>query len=156
MAMSYGNVYVARIALGANDTQTVQAFEEAEAFNGPALILAYGACVAHGYDLAHSLTQQRLAVRTAYWPLLRYNPARLAAGDNPLSLDSQAPSAPLSAYLCNELRFNRLTGGADVQAGELLHLAEHDVADKWHLYSQLASLRPRDPSSDKPATESPR
>jgi pyruvate-ferredoxin/flavodoxin oxidoreductase len=153
MAMSYGNVYVARVALGANDTQTVQAFEEAEAFNGPALILAYGACVAHGYDLAHSLTQQRLAVRTAYWPLLRYNPARLAAGDNPLSLDSQAPNAPLSAYLCNELRFNRLTSAPDGDPGEMLHLAEKDVADRWHLYSQLASLRARSASSTLPATE---
>jgi pyruvate-ferredoxin/flavodoxin oxidoreductase len=153
MAMSYGNVYVARVALGANDTQTVQAFEEAEAFNGPALILAYGACVAHGYDLAHSLTQQRLAVRTAYWPLLRYNPARLAAGDNPLSLDSQAPNAPLSAYLCNELRFNRLTSTPDGDPGEMLHLAEKDVADRWHLYSQLASLRARSASSTLPATE---
>jgi pyruvate-ferredoxin/flavodoxin oxidoreductase len=153
MAMSYGNVYVARVALGANDTQTVQAFEEAEAFDGPALILAYGACVAHGYDLAHSLTQQRLAVRTAYWPLLRYNPGRLAAGDNPLSLDSKAPSAPLSTYLCNELRFNRLTTAGDVQTGELLHLAEQDVADKWRLYSELASLGPRDMSSRQPPTE---
>ncbi len=137
MAMSYGNVYIARVALGANDTQTVQAFEEAEAFDGPALILAYGACVAHGYDLVHSLDQQKLAVRTGYWPLLRYNPARMSTNENPLVLDSPPPSVPLSSYLCNELRFTRLTTG---DPGELLHNAEEDVASRWRLYSALAAL----------------
>ncbi len=153
MAMSYGNVYVARVALGANDTQTVQAFEEAEAFDGPALILAYGACVAHGYNLAHSLTQQRLAVKTAYWPLLRYHPGRLATGGNPLTLDSRAPSAPLSAYLCNELRFKRLTTAPAGDDDEMLHLAEKDVVDRWQLYSRLASLGAGGTSSRLPATE---
>jgi pyruvate-ferredoxin/flavodoxin oxidoreductase len=136
MAMSYGNVYVARVALGANDTQTVRAFEEAEAFDGPALILAYGACVAHGYDLAHSLDQQKLAVHTGYWPLLRYNPARMEDGQNPFALDSQAPAVPLSDYLCNEGRFTRLTAG---DRADLLRDAEADVTKRWQLYSELAA-----------------
>jgi pyruvate-ferredoxin/flavodoxin oxidoreductase len=136
MAMSYGNVYVARVALGANDTQTVQAFEEAEAFDGPALILAYGACVAHGYDLVHSLDQQKLAVRSGYWPLLRYNPERTKSDQNPLVLDSQPPSVPLGDYLCNELRFTRLTAADN---DELLRDAEADVANRWRVYSEMAS-----------------
>ena len=83
MAMSYGHVYVARVAMGANDTQAVQAFEEAEAFDGPALIIAFGPCVAHGYDLTHSLEQQKLAVQSGYWPLFRYNPARVVCRSVP-------------------------------------------------------------------------
>ena len=93
--------------------------------------------MAHGYDLVHSLDQQKLAVRTGYWPLLRYNPARMSTNENPLVLDSPPPSGPLSSYLCNELRFTRLTTG---DPGELLHNAEEDVASRWRLYSALAAL----------------
>src|SRR6266568_814181 len=90
-AISYGNVYVARVAMGGNDAHTVKAFLEAEAYPGPALILAYSHCVAHGYDLAHGMEQQKAAVQSGYWPLLRFNPALAALGKNPLQLDSAPP-----------------------------------------------------------------
>ena len=146
MAMSYGHVYVARIALGANDTQTVQAFEEAEAFDGPALIIAFGPCVAHGYDLTHSLEQQKLAVQSGYWPLFRYNPARAAAGENPLVLDSKPPSLPLTEYFGAEPRFDHLTHAESDADRALLHEAEADVAARWNLYAQFAAMRPTRPS----------
>ena len=152
MAMSYGHVYVARIALGANDTQAVQAFEEAEAFDGPALIIAFGPCVAHGYDLTHSLEQQKLAVQSGYWPLFRYNPARAATGQSPLTLDSRAPSVPLSAYLLNETRFDHLTHDEGEDARALLSHAEQDVTERWRLYTQLASLT-GPPTITNPAPE---
>ena len=93
IAMSYGTVYVARVAMGASDVHTLNAFREAEAFDGPSLILAYSHCIAHGYDMAHGMEQQKLAVQSGYWPLLRYNPALLREGKNPLTLDSKAAVA---------------------------------------------------------------
>jgi pyruvate-ferredoxin/flavodoxin oxidoreductase len=138
MAMSYGQVYIARIALGGNDTQTVQALTEADAFDGPALVLAFSPCIAHGYDLTHALEQQKLAVQSGYWPLFRYNPARIAAGDNPLVLDSRPPSVPLASYLLNESRFDRLTHPASPEDEHRLHDAEHDVAERWQFYTRLA------------------
>jgi len=156
MAMSYGHVYVARIALGANDTQAVQAFEEAEAFDGPALIIAFGPCIAHGYDLTHALDQQKLAVQSGYWPLFRYNPARAAAGQPPLALDSRAPSVPLSAYLLNETRFDHLTHDDGGDARALLKQAEQDVAERWRLYTQLASLAGSPPTTARESPTSPR
>jgi pyruvate-ferredoxin/flavodoxin oxidoreductase len=138
MAMSYGHVYVARIALGGNDTQTVQALMEADAFDGPALVIAFSPCIAHGYDLTHALEQQRLAVQSGYWPLFRYNPSRVASGENPLMLDSRAPSIPLASYLLNESRFDRLTHPASGEDEQRLHEAEHDVAQRWQLYTRLA------------------
>jgi pyruvate-ferredoxin/flavodoxin oxidoreductase len=156
MAMSYGHVYVARIALGANDTQAVQAFEEAEAFDGPALIIAFGPCVAHGYDLTHSLEQQKLAVQSGYWPLFRYNPARAAAGQSPLALDSRAPNVPLSSYLLNETRFDHLMHDEGEDARELLKHAEQDVAERWRLYTQLAALTAPPLTMADPARENSR
>ena len=141
MAMSYGNVYVARVALGANDTQALQAFEEAEAFNGPALIIAFGPCIAHGYDLKHSLDQQKHAVQSGYWPLFRYSPARAAAGESPLVLDSKPPSLPLGDYLRAEPRFDHLTHPDSDVDRQLLHDAEADVAARWSLYAQFAAMR---------------
>ena len=95
MAMTYGTVYVAHVAIGASDTQTVKAFLEAEAYPGPALIIAYGHCIAHGIDMAHGLDQQKAAVQSAYWPLFRYNPELAGDGKNPFQLDSRPPSLPL-------------------------------------------------------------
>ena len=105
MAMTYGNVYVAHVAFGAKDAQTVKAFLEADAYDGPSLIIAYSHCIAHGYDLAHGLDQQKLAVDSGYWPLYRYDPRRLAAGENPLQLDSAAPKADVAKFMANETRF---------------------------------------------------
>jgi pyruvate-ferredoxin/flavodoxin oxidoreductase len=139
IAMQSGAAYVARVAMGANDTHTLNVFREAEAFNGPSLILAYSHCVAHGYDMAHGMDQQKLAVQTGYWPLLRYNPTLLREGKNPLTLDSKAPSLPLKQYIYNESRYTMLVQSHPEEARELLRLAEQDVRDRWNLYEKLAA-----------------
>jgi pyruvate-ferredoxin/flavodoxin oxidoreductase len=139
MAMSYRDVYVARVALGGNDTQTVQAFEEAEAFDGPSLILAFSPCIAHGYDLKLALEHQRLAVQSGYWPLFRYNPDWARAGKSPLKLDSRQPTAPLAAYLSTEGRFDRVLHADEPQGRSLLQAAEADVLARWRVYERLAA-----------------
>ena len=120
MAMSYGIVYVARVAIGANDSHTVKAFQEAEACDGPSIIIAYSHCIAHGYDLTHGLDQQKAAVNSGYWPLMRYNPAVRAEGKNPFFLDSRAPSIPLKDYIYNESRYTQLQRAHPDTAAELL------------------------------------
>jgi pyruvate-ferredoxin/flavodoxin oxidoreductase len=139
IAMSYGSAYVARVAMGANDAHTLTAFREAEAFDGPSLILAYSHCIAHGYDMAHGMEQQKAAVLSGCWPLLRYNPALLKEGKNPLTLDSKAPSLPLKQYLYNEGRYTMLAQAHPEEARDLLRLAEQDVRDRWRLYETLAA-----------------
>ncbi|HMK30857.1 MAG TPA: pyruvate:ferredoxin (flavodoxin) oxidoreductase, partial [Terriglobales bacterium] len=140
MAMSYGNVYVARVAMGAGDMQTLKAFFEAEAFNGPSLIIAYSHCIAHGYDLVHGLEQQKLAVQAGYWPLFRYNPQLADQGKNPLQLDSKAPAIPLEKYIYNETRYTMLTHSHPAEAKELLKEAQQDVVSRWKLYEYWASM----------------
>jgi pyruvate-ferredoxin/flavodoxin oxidoreductase len=139
MAMTYGTVYVARVAMGASDTQTLEAFREAEAYDGPALIIAYSHCIAHGYDLAHGLDQQKAAVQSGYWPLVRYSPARKKQGLNALVIDSRAPSLPLQKYIYNETRYTMLAQANPQAARELLNLAQQDVNDRWRTYQHLAS-----------------
>jgi pyruvate-ferredoxin/flavodoxin oxidoreductase len=140
MAMTYGTVYVAHVALGANDTQTVKAFLEAEAFDGPALIIAYAHCIAHGYDLVHGLEQQKLAVQSAYWPLYRYNPALPAEGKNPFQLDSRPASLPLEKYVYNEGRYTMLVRSAPETAAMLLTEAQQDVNLRWKIYEHWAGM----------------
>ncbi len=140
MIMMYGNVYVAHIAMGSNDTQTIKAFMEAEAWDGPSLIIAYSHCIAHGYDMVHGLDQQKLAVNSGYWPLWRYNPALAAEGKNPFKLDSKAPSLPLEKYIYNETRYTMLVHSDPKAAAQLLIEAQHDVHDKWKFYEQLAQM----------------
>jgi pyruvate-ferredoxin/flavodoxin oxidoreductase len=139
MAMTYGHVYVARIAMGANDAHTLRALREAEAYDGPSLVIAYSHCIAHGYDLRHGLDQQKAAVLSGHWPLLRYDPRLAAAGQNPLQLDSKAPSVPLKSYAYNETRYTMLAHSDPEAAARLLALAETDVAARWRLYEHLAS-----------------
>ena len=139
MAMNYQGVYVARVALGANDSQTVRAFQEAEAYNGPSLIIAYSHCIAHGYDLLHGLSQQKAAVQSGYWPLFRYNPDLAAKGENPMHLDSAAPTLPLKKYAYNEGRYTMLAQAKPELASQLLTLAEEDVARRWRLYENMAA-----------------
>jgi pyruvate-ferredoxin/flavodoxin oxidoreductase len=139
MAMTCGHVYVARVAMGASDTQTVQAFLEAEAHDGPSLIIAYSHCIAHGYDLRHGLEQQKAAVQCGYWPLLRYDPARLRQGQNPLTLDSKAPTLPLEKYVQNETRYTMLTRSDPATASALLELAAEDARRRRRLYEHLAA-----------------
>jgi pyruvate-ferredoxin/flavodoxin oxidoreductase len=134
MAMNYGNVYVARVAMGANDMQTLKALNEAEAYDGPSLILAYAHCIAHGIEMTHGLSQQRLAVQSGYWPLFRFNPALKGEGKNLFQLDSRPPSIPLEDYIYNETRYTSLKQSHPEQAKQLLEQAKQDVLDRWKVY----------------------
>jgi pyruvate-ferredoxin/flavodoxin oxidoreductase len=138
-AMSYGSVYVARVAMGGNDTHTVKAFLEAEAYDGPSLIIAYGHCIAHGYEMACGLDQQKAAVLSGYWPLMRYHPALRAQGKNPFQLDSKAPTIPFQQYAYQEARYSALARGNPEAARELLALAQGDVDRQWKVYSNHAA-----------------
>ncbi|MEW6737090.1 MAG: thiamine pyrophosphate-dependent enzyme, partial [Acidobacteriota bacterium] len=140
MAMSYGNVYVAHIAFGANDSQTVEAFLEAESYPGTSLIIAYGHCIAHGYDLACGLEQQKLAVNSGYWPLYRFDPRRIAAGENPLKLDSGPPQVDLEQYMRNEARYRMVEQQNPEQFQRLLAAAQHEVKNRFAIYQHLAKL----------------
>jgi pyruvate-ferredoxin/flavodoxin oxidoreductase len=139
MAMTYGNVYVANVAMGGNDTHTIKAFLEAEAYDGPSLIIAYSHCIAHGYDLAFGMEQQKAAVMSGYWPLFRYNPALAREGKNPLHIDSRAPSLPLEKYVYNETRYTMLVKSRPEVANQALKLAEEDVKARWELYEKWAA-----------------
>jgi pyruvate-ferredoxin/flavodoxin oxidoreductase len=140
MAMTYGAVYVARIAMGASDSQTVRVFREAESFDGPSLIIAYSHCIAHGYDLVHGMEQQKAAVQSGYWPLFRFDPRLTKQGKNPFQLDSRPPSLPLKKYIYNETRYTMLAQARPEAAAELLELAQKDVEQRWRLYEQWAAL----------------
>ncbi|UCC89302.1 MAG: pyruvate:ferredoxin (flavodoxin) oxidoreductase [Anaerolineales bacterium] len=140
MAMSYGNVYVAQVAMGANDAHTVRTFLEAEAYNGPSLIIAYSHCIAHGIDMAKGMYQQKLAVDSGYWPLYRYNPSLRAEGENPLKLDSKAPKIPLKDYVYNETRYRMLTQSNPQAAKRLLAQAQEVVKERWQKYEQMARM----------------
>ncbi len=138
MAVAYGSVYVARVAMGAGDMHTVKAFLEAEAYHGPSIIIAYSHCIAHGYDLAHGMDQQKLAVNSGYWPLFRYNPDLVAQGKNPFQLDSKAPNIALKDFIYNETRYTMLVKSNPEEAKKLLALAQQDVNQQWKLYDYMA------------------
>ena len=140
IATTYGSVYVARVAMGANDMHTVKAFLEADAYEGPSLIVAYSHCIAHGYDLVHGLDQQKAAVNSGHWPLFRYNPALAAEGKNPFLLDSKAPTIALKDYVYNETRYTMLAKSKPEEAKKLLELAQHDVSERFKLYEHWASM----------------
>jgi len=140
MSMVYGNVYVARIAVGANETQTIKAFREAESYDGPSLIIAYSHCIGQGYNLINGPDQQKRAVKSGAWPLLRYDPRLEERGENPLQLDSKAPSIPLADYIYNENRYRSLKKARPEVAEELLKKAEQDIQRRWRLYSNWASM----------------
>lgn len=140
--ISYGNVYVAQVALGANPQQTLLAFREAEAYNGPSLILAYSHCIAHGINMQKGLDQQQLAVKSGYWPLIRYNPMLRKAGHNPFVLDSPAPSIPFRDYAYNELRYKVLTQTRPQEAEKLMALAQEIVDLRWKTYQDMATFSP--------------
>ena len=142
-AVAYGSVYVARVAMGANDTHTIKAFMEAEAYDGPSLIIAYSHCIAHGYDMVMGLDQQKKAVLSGYWPLMRYNPALRNEGKNPFLLDSKAPSIPLKQYAYQEARYTMLLRSDPEAARELLKLAQDDVEREWRVYSNRAAMAGR-------------
>jgi len=137
-AVSYGYVYVAQVALGGNDSHVVKAFQEAEAHEGPSIIIAYSSCIAHGYDLVHGCDQQKAAVQSGYWPLYRYNPDLAKVGKNPFQLDSRAPSIPLKDYVYNETRYTMLVKSNPEHAKKLLEEAQEDVNSHWKLYDYMA------------------
>jgi len=140
IAMAYGYVYVARVAMGASDQQTLRAFLEADAYDGPSLIIAYSHCINHGYDLVHGLEQQKLAVQSGFWPLYRFNPALAAEGKNPLTIDSKEPTISFADYAYNETRYRMLLQSDEQRAEALMRQAEQDVKSRWKLYSQLAAM----------------
>ena len=139
MAMSYGTIYVASVAMGAKDEHTLKAFLEAEAYDGPSLIIAYSHCIAHGIDMETGMRNQKAAVDTGQWLLYRFNPERTLRGENPLILDSRAPKAPLEQYLNMENRFKMLGKTHPDTAKTLFAEAQRDVTARWRMYDYLAS-----------------
>ena len=138
-AIAYGSVYVARVAMGADPQQTLSAFREAEAYDGPSLIIAYSHCIAHGIDMSKGLDQQNRAVASGYWPLIRYDPVARENGGNPFLLDSLRPRIPLADYTSRELRYRSL-GEHGTGRGQRLHgLAEQSVAQRWEVYEEMAT-----------------
>jgi len=140
IAMTYENVYVAHVAYGAKDVQTLRTFLDAESYDGPSLIIAYAPCIAHGYELAHNHVQQQLAVQSGHWPLFRYDPRRAQQGKNPLHLDSKAPAVPYREFIRNETRFNMLWRSHPDAAEHFLEQSQAEVRERFHRYEQLAQL----------------
>ena len=141
MAMTYGNVFVAQVAMGANDGQTVRAFIEAEAYDGPSLILAYSHCIAHGINMRQGFETQKLAVQSGHFPLFRYNPNLAEQGRNPLQLDSKKPSISFEDFAYQQNRFKMLTKSKPEDAKRLLVLGQRDALSRWNLYEQFAAMR---------------
>ena len=138
-AIAYGSVYVARVAMGADPQQTLNAFREAEAYDGPSLVLAYSHCIAHGIEMRNGLDQQYRAVASGYWPLIRYDPVLRATGGNPFLLDSPRPRIPLASYTNRELRYRTLTNTDPAEAERLHGLAEQAVDQRWDVYEEMAT-----------------
>jgi pyruvate-ferredoxin/flavodoxin oxidoreductase len=135
LALTYRHVYVAHVALGANDTQTVKALLEAESYDGPSLVIAYAHCIAHGIDMCRGLDQQKRAVACGHWPLFRYDPRRGATGEPPFQLDSRPPTLSFDEFAAAETRFRRLP---QPDAAPLAAAARHDITARWELYAALA------------------
>ncbi|MGA8868369.1 MAG: pyruvate:ferredoxin (flavodoxin) oxidoreductase [Candidatus Sulfotelmatobacter sp.] len=155
MAMSYGNVYVASVAMGAKDEHTLKAFLEAEAFNGPSLIIAYSHCIAHGIDMTTAMSDQKVAVDSGQWLLYRYNPERAATGENPLSLDSRAPTRKVQEFLQQQTRFKMLTKSKPADAERLWREAQHDAEERYRLYEYMASRKTGPAATSASAAEKP-
>jgi pyruvate-ferredoxin/flavodoxin oxidoreductase len=138
LAMSYGHPYVARVAMGAKDAQTVNAFKEADSYTGTSVIVAYSHCIAHGYDMAEAIGQQERAVDSGYWPLFRYDPRKVASGESPLKLDSAAPKIDLAQFVQNETRFRQVEQANPEAFKKMMEQAQKDVRERYALYEQLA------------------
>ena len=153
IARAYGDVYVAQIALGANEMQTVRALLEAEAWDGPSLVVAYSTCIAHGIEMSTSMTHQKSAVASGYWPLYRYHPSPMP-GAHPFQLDSKKPTVRLEEFALTETRFAMLARSAPERSRHLLALAQADVDERWRYYEQLAGVErslPQDGGAADPA-----
>ena len=138
--MDYSNVYVAHVAYAGKDTQTLIAFLEAEAHDGPSIIIAYAPCIAHGVDLSNNHRQQNLAVKSGHWPLFRFDPNKIKEGKNPMHLDSLEPSIPLRDFVSTETRFSMLWQTHPEDAERFLEQAQQEVRNRYHYYKQLSEL----------------
>jgi pyruvate-ferredoxin/flavodoxin oxidoreductase len=150
MAMTYGNVYVASVAMGAKDEHTLKAFLEAEAYDGPSLIIAYSHCIAHGINMTTAMSDQKTAVESGQWLLYRYNPERVQTGENPLILDSRAPTRKVQDFLLQQTRFKMLTKSKPEDAKRLWKLAQHDADVRYRLYEYMAQRKP-EPAPEQPS-----
>jgi pyruvate-ferredoxin/flavodoxin oxidoreductase len=148
IAMSYGNVYVAQIAMGANDTHALKVFQEADAWDGPSIVIAYATCIAHGIDMKYSMGHQRDAVAAGYWPLYRFNPADA----NPFKLDSKKPTVTFDQFARGENRYAQLLRKDPAQAEALFKLAQADMDARWRYYEQLAGVGRTAPADGRSAT----
>ncbi len=155
LASAYGDVYVAQVALGADNPHTVKALAEADAWHGPSLVIAYSHCIAHGIDMGQGMRQQKTAVDSGYWPLWRYDPRHAGPGEHPFHLDSRPPKLPLSAFTRSEGRFTILERALPEEAERLHALAQHDVDERWRVYEQFAQVEhePAEETPDAPASE---
>jgi pyruvate-ferredoxin/flavodoxin oxidoreductase len=140
LAVSYGNVYVAQIAMGANPAQTIKAFREAESYPGPSLLLAYSHCIAHGINMTTSMTHQKEIVGCGMWPLYRYDPRLAHDQGHAFHLDSRAPKIPFRDVAMKEARFAMLARSSPEEADRLFALAQKDIEDQWHYYEQMAGV----------------
>jgi pyruvate-ferredoxin/flavodoxin oxidoreductase len=140
MAMAYGNVYVAQVAFGAKDVQTLRTFLEAESYDGPSMIICYAPCIAHGVDLSNNIRQQELAVDSGHWPLFRYDPRRTQQGENPLKMDSKEPTIPYRDFAATETRFSVLQRTHPEDSERFLQQAQKQIKTRYQLYEQLAHL----------------
>jgi pyruvate-ferredoxin/flavodoxin oxidoreductase len=154
MAMTYGNVYVASVAMGAKDEHTLKVFLEAESYDGPALIIAYSHCIAHGINLPTAMQNQQAAVRSGQWLLYRHDPRRIERGENPLQLDSAAPRMKVQDYLRLENRFRMLGQSHPDDANALFKQAQDDADTRWALYQYLAA-RPANRTDKLPTENKP-
>ncbi|HOJ02130.1 MAG TPA: thiamine pyrophosphate-dependent enzyme, partial [Anaerolineaceae bacterium] len=148
IAMTYGYIYVAQIAMGYSDLQTLRALREADAYDGPSLIIAYSHCINHGYDLRKGMNQQKLAVNSGMWPIYRYNPALKEQGLNPLKLDYKEPTIPVKDFAYAETRFSMLVQSNEARAEELMESAQADAIERWKYFSQLAALDFSNPAAE--------
>ena len=149
IARAYGNVFVAQVSMGGSDAQTIKALLEAAAWPGPSLVIAYSTCIAHGIDMEKSMSHQKDAVKSGYWPLYRYHPSEIADGQ-PFKLDSGAPSIPVAEFMASETRFAVLKRTQPDRAAELAALAQADADERWRYYQQLAGIHRSVPHLGRP------
>jgi pyruvate-ferredoxin/flavodoxin oxidoreductase len=138
--VAYGNVYVGQVAIGSNPAQTIRTFLEAESYPGPSLILTYSHCIAHGINMTTSMSHQKDAVNSGFWPLYRYDPRNARAGEHPFHLDSKKPKISFRDFAMQEARFAMLSRSDPEQAEYLFNLAQRDIDDQWHYYEQMAGV----------------
>jgi pyruvate-ferredoxin/flavodoxin oxidoreductase len=133
-------VYVAQVAVGANPLQTLKSFQEAESYRGTSLIIAYSTCIAHGIEMSTSMTHQKDATSSGYWPLFRYDPRLAGEGKHPFHLDSRKPTTSFKDFAMKEARYAMLTRSNPERAEKLLRIAQRDITERWHFYEQLAGI----------------